>query len=197
MSTTGKVRERERVEAVRLKAAGGGVTVRCCAWPGCEAEGTYRAPLSREHLREYQFLCLEHVREFNRRWDYFSGMNRDQIERHQKADTTWHRPTWHFGTMPGDAPGGEGWGDPFGLFEEERRARRRQAPPPRPLTKAQRMMAVLDLDDGFTFDELRARYKALAKKHHPDLNGGDKASEERLKLVIEAYTYLKDERLYV
>jgi DnaJ-class molecular chaperone len=59
------------------------------------------------------------------------------------------------------------------------------------------MMAVLDLDDGFTFDELRARYKALAKKHHPDLNGGDKASEERLKLVIEAYTYLKDERLYV
>lgn len=172
------------------------MTFRCCAWPGCAAEGTHRAPRSREHLREYQFLCLEHVREFNRQWDYFRGMNRDQIERHMRADTTWHRPTWRFGTMPGDGLG-EGWRDPLGLFGEETAERRRQAQPSRPLTKAQQMMAVLDLDDGFTLDELKSRYKALAKKHHPDLNGGDKAAEERLKLVIEAYTYLKDERLYV
>jgi len=65
-------------------------------------------------------------------------------------------------------------------------------------TKTLQLLAgSLATDDGFTLDELKTRYKVLAKKHHPDLNGGDKASEERLKLVIEAYTYLKDERLYV
>jgi DnaJ-class molecular chaperone len=55
----------------------------------------------------------------------------------------------------------------------------------------------LDLAGGFTLFELKRRYKQLAKKHHPDLHGGDKAAEERLKLINEAYTYLVDQRLYV
>jgi curved DNA-binding protein CbpA len=58
------------------------------------------------------------------------------------------------------------------------------------------MMAVLGLEEGFTLDELKARYKLLAKRNHPDLNGGDKEAGERLRLIIEAYTYLRSERLY-
>lgn len=171
-------------------------SLRCCAWPGCEAEGVHRAPRSRDQLRDYQFLCLEHVREFNRRWDYFAGMRVAEIEAHQRADTTWHRPTWRFGTASGTGPGPDAqrWRDAFGLFGDDEPGPR--TPPPRPATKAQRMMALLDLDDGFTLDELKTRYKTLAKRHHPDLNGGDKAAEERLKSIIEAYTYLREQRLY-
>jgi hypothetical protein len=131
------------------------------------------------------------VREFNRQWDFFAGMNTSQIEAHQRADATWHRPSWRFGTTPGAETR---WNDAFGLFGEGAHAPPKR--PSRPLTKAERMMAVLDLEDGFTLDELKTRYKTLAKQHHPDLHGGDKAAEERLKLINEAYTFLRTQQLY-
>ena len=59
------------------------------------------------------------------------------------------------------------------------------------------MLERLELAGQVTLAELKRRYKQLAKKHHPDLHGGDKAAEERLKLINEAYTYLLDQRLYV
>jgi curved DNA-binding protein CbpA len=58
------------------------------------------------------------------------------------------------------------------------------------------MMAVLQLEVGFTLDELKRRYKTLVKRHHPDLHGGDRAAEERLKQINEAYTYLISHQLY-
>ncbi len=54
------------------------------------------------------------------------------------------------------------------------------------------MLAVLDLAPDATRQELKARYKQLVKRHHPDLHGGDKKAEERLKLINAAYTYLLD-----
>ena len=41
-------------------------------------------------------------------------------------------------------------------------------------------------------EEIRKAYRRLARKHHPDLNPGDKASEERFKKVQEAYDILSD-----
>lgn len=171
---------------------------RTCEWPGCECEGSYRAPRSRARLRDYQWFCLAHVREYNLGWDYFRGMSSDEIDAHRRRDTTWHRPSWRFGTIPGGGQGHghSGWHDPFGFFSE---AEEGAGPRPRragPSTTAQRMMAVLQLEAGFTLQQLKRRYKTLAKEHHPDLHGGDKAAEERLKLVIEAYRYLLDNRLY-
>lgn len=182
-------REQEREEALRLKGAGGAAPPRCCAWPGCEAAGEYRAPKGRDRLRDFQWLCLEHVREFNRGWDFFAGMSQAQIDAHRRADVTWHRPTWRFGTT--FDPAGP-WQDLFGLLGEDAA----KPPQPRPRGKAEEMMARLGLDLGFTLDELKSRYKRLAKEHHPDLHGGDKDAEERLKLINEAYTYLLEQRLY-
>jgi hypothetical protein len=186
-------REHERRDALRLKGVGGIPPRRCCAWPGCDAEGGYRAPRSRDRLREFQWLCLEHVREFNRTWDFFAGMSQSEIDGHRRDDVTWHRPTWRYGTGFGFE---DRWQDVFGLFGGESPGddRRRAA---RPRSKAEEMMSRLELADGFTLAELKRRYKRLAKQHHPDLHGGDKAAEERLKLINEAYTYLVDQRLYV
>lgn len=177
---------RERVDA----CAG----PRGCEWPGCAAEARFPAPRSRERLRDYIFLCLEHVREYNSRWDYFSGMSTEQIDAHRRDDLTWHRPTWRFGTSPAGDCSRNDWHDVFGLFGEDARAGR--PPPSGPTGKAAQMMARLDLEVGYTLAELKQRYKSLAKQHHPDLHGGDKAAEEKLKLINEAYRYLIDNELY-
>ena len=39
--------------------------------------------------------------------------------------------------------------------------------------------------------DIKARFKALVKRHHPDANGGDRSSEDRLREIIRAYNYLK------
>jgi hypothetical protein len=162
----------------------------CCDWPGCEEEGDYPAPSARERLRDYRWFCLAHVREYNLRWDFFAGMSPEEIERQLRADVTWNRPTWRFASACGhDGPRIR---DPFGFMDDG------EAQPGGcgPVTAGARMMAVLGLEVGFTLDELKRRYKTLAKEHHPDLHGGDKAAEERLKSIIEAYRYLLEHRAY-
>jgi molecular chaperone DnaJ len=41
-------------------------------------------------------------------------------------------------------------------------------------------------------DDIRKAYRKLARKHHPDLNPGDKTAEDRFKKVQEAYDVLND-----
>ena len=172
-----------------------------CDWPGCKLTGDYRAPKSRDNLRAFHHFCLDHVRDYNRAWDFFSGMSQNEIEAYLREDVTWHRPTWPLGNGMSGTNGAWRWQDPFHLFtngsgtdgthgasEWDRQSGRRG--------KTERMLAVLDLTPGATAVELKARYKQLAKRHHPDLNGGDKKAEERLKLINEAYTYLRDSQLF-
>jgi hypothetical protein len=169
---------------------------RPCDWPQCQLGGDYRAPSSPRHLREFRYFCLEHVRAYNRAWDFFAGMSQAEIEGYLREDVTWHRPTWPMGGEREHAAGWR-WQDPYELFlsgnglngaqsasEWDRRAGRDG--------KMARMLAVLDLAPDATRAELKARYKQLAKRHHPDLHGGDRRAEERLKLINEAYTYLLD-----
>jgi DnaJ-domain-containing protein 1 len=173
-----------------------GPSRRLCDWPDCELGGDYRAPKSRERLREFHHFCLEHVRAYNLAWDFFAGMSQADIEGYLREDVTWHRPTWPLGSQHRPTAGWR-WQDPYHLFlngdglngaqgaSEWDRVPGRQG-------KLARMLAVLDLAPGATRAELKARYKQLAKRHHPDLHGGDKRAEERLKLINEAYTYLLD-----
>ena len=170
-----------------------------CQWDGCKEPGTHRAPVGRMREGEYFRFCFEHVKEYNKGFNYFSGLADTDIARFQKEALTGHRPTWKMGSA-GDArfapeqaqkrSGRAGYyrnlRDPFNLFETERRPKQRQA---RPLeTKA---LETLGLPQDADRQAIRSRYKELVKRHHPDANGGDRSSEERFREVLQAYRLLK------
>lgn len=163
---------------------------RPCDVPGCAAAGEYRAPRSRHALREFLWLCLDHVRTYNAEWDYYKGMSTAQIEAELRADLAWQRPSWPLG-HGGSASYVHGeqlrnaFGDTTGMNEANER-RGRSAPPP--LRDALR---VLGLSWPVTLAAVKARYKELAKRHHPDANGGDRSAEERLKAINLAYATLR------
>ena len=50
-----------------------------CDTPGCELAGEYRAPKSRESLRDFHWFCLDHVRAYNAAWDYYKGMAPEEM----------------------------------------------------------------------------------------------------------------------
>ncbi|MEI6559110.1 MAG: DnaJ domain-containing protein [Rhodospirillaceae bacterium] len=171
---------------------------RGCECPGCAAAGDYPAPKGRDRLRDYFWFCLDHVREYNRAWDYYAGMSITQIEAEMRSDTTWQRPSWPlgswrldqrlreqvfaeqgfaFGREGGESGESQGHGGAYG--------------PGGPPTAEDEARQVLDLERTASFAEIKARYRELVKAHHPDANGGDKAAEERLKRINQAYTTLK------
>ena len=169
----------------------------CCAWPGCRLPGEHRAPLSKENLRDYQLFCLEHVRIYNKAWNYYEGMSDAQVEAAVRSDTVWNRPTWPMGSKnePPEEPVGSGYkfenvSDAFGFFDTERS--RSHPAQEQPSAKERKAVLILGLDYPVTEEKLKSRYKALVKRHHPDANGGDKKAEERFKKINEAYETLMD-----
>ena len=173
-----------------------------CQWDGCNEPGTHRAPVGRMREGEYFRFCFDHVREYNRGFNYFSGLADSEIARFQKEAITGHRPTWKIGTSAGakSSPdfaqyrsGRAGYynrtRDPFNLFNEgaeQPAARPRKA---RPLEA--KALETLGLAANATGEMIKARYKELVKRHHPDANGGDRGSEERFREVLQAYRMLK------
>ena len=67
-----------------------------CDWNNCLEEGSYKAPIEKDNSKKYRMLCLNHVKEFNKNWNYFEGMNDVQIYEFLKSDTTWHKRTQSF-----------------------------------------------------------------------------------------------------
>ena len=63
-----------------------------CDWNNCFEIGEYKAPIEKDNSKNYRLLCLNHVKEFNKNWNYFAGMNDEQIYEFFKSDMTWHKP---------------------------------------------------------------------------------------------------------
>lgn len=173
-----------------------------CQWDGCERQGTHRAPVGRLREGEYFHFCLDHVREYNKGFNYFSGLADSEIARFQKEALTGHRPTWKMGangaarTAPDFSQKRSGHAgyynrirDPFGMFGDgsamspprERKARPLEA----------KALETLGLTAEATGAEIKSRYKELVKRHHPDANGGNRGSEDRFRDVLQAYRLLR------
>jgi hypothetical protein len=173
-----------------------------CEHPGCAAPGPYRAPMGRLREGQYFFFCLDHVREYNASYNYFAGMSDEAVARYQKDAVVGHRPTWNMGVNQTGAKGREDGieksgavPDPLGLYR--RMAGQGAAEPvkPRHNPTALRALDSLGLDDAADAPSIKARYKELVKRLHPDANGGDRSSEDKLREIIRAYKYLRSARL--
>jgi curved DNA-binding protein CbpA len=178
-----------------------------CEWPGCDSAARHPAPRGRGREGQYFKFCLEHVREYNKSYNYFSGMSDVEVAAFQKADVTGHRPTWSlnlngrkraaenvFTRRPGGFVHGFTVNDPFQLFgADEQTAGRGDHARPRPVRNAERKcLKALDLDASATRQEIKSRFKQLVKRHHPDHNRGDRRAEDKLREVIQAYNYLRE-----
>jgi len=175
---------------------------RRCQWDGCDEAGTHRAPVGRDREGEYFFFCFDHVREYNKNYNYFSGLKDGDISRFQKEALTGNRPTWKFGSngsgqaardfapfRSGNAAHFRRMGDPLNMFNEQAPGRENMRRPVKPLEA--KALETLGLDAKATGADIKARYKALVKRHRPDANGGDRGSEARLRDVLQAYRLLK------
>jgi hypothetical protein len=159
-----------------------------CQWPKCGAPATHRAPKGR-------------LREYNNSYNFFAGMSEDAVAKYQKDAITGHRPTWKLGSLGGQrgrvgSRRSAGWAaeDPFGLFGEATadNGHARPTAEGRKILNAQRRaLDVLGLEADAKRADIKARFKVLVKRHHPDANGGDRGSEDQLRDIIAAYNYLK------
>ena len=167
---------------------------RRCEHAGCAIGGEFRAPKSRFEPNQFHWFCLDHVREYNRKWDYYSGMGYDQIEEEIRADVGWHRPTWDLGQRPSPMAnshqnGAQSLHDPLEIFGEKINVNRPSRRPNQTRDEI-RALKLFELESNFTQIELKKRYRLLVKRYHPDANGGEKGAEENLKRIIAAYRLL-------
>lgn len=182
-----------------------------CAAPGCPEPGEFRAPAhggrgaGSDGPGDWQWLCLEHVRAFNARYNYFQGMTRDEIERAQMPMGGWERETRAFRATAGvdSPPRWADFHDPLDAISARFRQRAADAAP-RERTDGKHLTAedrdalrTLGLDQDADRKALRNRYSELVRKYHPDKNGGDRTHEKKLQGVVEAYQQLRKSPAFV
>jgi hypothetical protein len=170
-----------------------------CAHPGCDAPGEFRAPPAADgrpgdRRPEWRWFCLDHVREFNSGYNFFSGMSAEEIEAAQRPYAGWERETRAFAHTGADRP--PRWSDFSDPLDAIGARFRQAATKPRedgkPLSgENRRDLDTLGLEANANRHELRRRYTELVRRYHPDHNGGDRGHEARLQQVIDAYQRLR------
>ena len=162
-----------------------------CDWNNCLEEGSYKAPVEKDNSKKYRILCLNHVKEFNKNWNYFEGMNDEQVYEFIKSDMTWHKSTQSFASS--DNFFKILWNN--ALKDDLNKYRINDQ-----LDYMNRFnfnhndvkaFSILGLSIGIHWKKVQEKFKKLVKKYHPDMNAGDKKFEEKLKIVTLAYTQLK------
>jgi DnaJ domain len=165
-----------------------------CAHPGCPEPGAYRAPVSRPGSSflppsgppRWQYFCLDHVRAFNAQWNWFDGMSQDEIWEAQSPAPAWERETRAFAANA-FAAGPDRAADALGVLRWKAAAR----PQGPTLSRDDRQaLAKLGLEEGATLAQIKARYRSLARRYHPDANKGSREHEAKLQALTEAHTHL-------
>jgi len=166
-----------------------------CAVPGCANPGEFKAPLQPANFDgpgSWRFLCLDHVREHNAKYNFFEGMSPEEIQDAQGPLAGWERPSRKFAHNGADPP--PAWGDfadPLEAISGRFGHIRKPQQPWRFSKPERRALSVLGLGEEADRHQLRQRYSSLVRRYHPDKNGGDRSHEGRLGEVIEAYQLLR------
>jgi len=163
-----------------------------CDWNNCSEEGNHKAPKERDNSKNFRLLCLEHVKEFNKNWNYFSGMNDDQIMDFLKSDLTWHKPTQSFSSS--DNFFKILWNNALKDEMDNNKFKNEL----NHMNKFKfnhndiKAFEILNVAVGLSWEKIQKKFKTLVKKLHPDMNAGNKKFEDKLKVITLAYTQLKN-----
>ena len=163
-----------------------------CAWENCFEIGEYRAPTEKDNSKKYKLLCLSHIKEFNKNWNYFSDMSENEIFDFLKSDMTWHKPTQSFSSS--DNFFKILWNNALKDDLKSANFINKQ----NNLKKFKfnnndiKAFSVLGISVGLKWNKVQEKFKKLVKKFHPDMNAGNKKYEDKLKVITLAYTQLKN-----
>ena len=173
-----------------------------CEWDGCGKPGKHPAPKGRDNEGEYHYFCLDHVRQYNKQYNYFNGMKDTELRDWQKRDKTGHRPTWKLGQnsyaalnggkkRSGSARAQAAFEDPFDVLGDGETGTQHGRPQRAVRTSEIKHLHTLGLDETATPEQVKVQYKKLVKRLHPDANAGSRANEDKLREIIQAYDFLR------
>ena len=183
---------------------------RQCEHDGCEEAGKFRAPKSANNLEEFFWFCKEHIREYNKTWNFFENHTPEELDESVESDKVWGRNTKPFKdtirekSSSASHPEGQafkrfGFDDPYEVLGENgtlnpagaQSASQRRLPP-----TERKAIEILGAGDAMTKTEIRKVYKSMVKAMHPDLNGGRRDDEEKLAEVVWAWEQIKVSRSF-
>ena len=162
-----------------------------CEWENCNENGDFKAPVEKDNSKNYRWLCEEHIKLFNKSWDYFEGMDQNQIENFLKSDITRHRPTQKIGSSDNffNILWNNALNDKFNFFKKEKNINGFNGKKLSEKDMSAFRIMGLELNSGWPI--IQKKFKTLVKKFHPDKNSGNKEFEDKLKKITLAYSHLK------
>ena len=161
-----------------------------CEWKNCKEFGKFKAPAEKDNSKKFKLLCNEHIKLFNKSWNYFEGMSDNEITNFLKSDITWHRPTQQFGSPDNffSILWNNALNDKFKIFKDEKSKNINKV---NLCKKDKDAFSIMGLDFNADYMAVQRKFKILVKKFHPDRHSGNKVYEDKLKKITMAYSHLK------
>tara|TARA_B100000700_G_C14797076_1_gene738704 strand:+ start:116 stop:634 length:519 start_codon:yes stop_codon:yes gene_type:complete len=162
-----------------------------CEWENCKETGDFKAPAEKDNSKNFKWLCENHIKEFNKKWNYFEGMSEKEIANFLKSDITWHRPTQKFGSSDNffNILWNNALSDKFNIFSKEEALRTNKYK--ELCSKDKDAFIIMGLEFNADWATIQKKFKTLVKKFHPDKHSGNKQYEDKLKKITLAYSHLK------
>ena len=161
-----------------------------CEWSKCNKIGVYKAPIEKDNSKSFRLLCLEHIKIFNKTWNYFADMSENEIENFVKSDLTWHKPTKSFSSSENFFR--VLWvnvlNDKSGIFKNSAYKDFKKT---KLSEKDKDALKILGLKSDTNWSDIQKKFKILVKRYHPDKNQGSKKYEDILKKITLAYSQLR------
>ena len=163
-----------------------------CHIEGCLKEASYRAPVSPDNLNTYIWFCLNHIKEYNKKWNYFSDMSADEIEEFIENDVIGHRKTKKMCNYNSN------YSEKVEKILDSLNSSyigidKSNLNPNLYSSKYLNALAVLGIENkNASLNEIKTYFKKIVKELHPDTVGNDKNKTEKLAKVLESYKILKE-----
>ena len=162
-----------------------------CEWKNCNEAGRFKAPAEKDNSKNFRWLCEDHIKIFNKKWNYFDGMSQNEIVNFIKSDLTWHRPTQKFASSDNffNILWNNALNDKFNIFKENGSTHINNFN--KLCEKDKDAFIIMDLELNSDWSTVQKKFKTLVKKFHPDKHSGNKQYEDKLKKITLAYSHLK------